>query len=701
MRTAALLASLALACSQSGDGARMADAAPNTSAIRAELVRWEALRDGVRLEALARHGDVAVRRRALLALGRVGGALAAGALRRALADPHEEVRTEAARGLGLLGDDATGALAQAYPKATPRARPIVLESLGRAGGDAALPVLSEALDDKEALTRASAARALGALGYRKKAIGPEVRAKLLAHAGDAEAQVRYAVTYALLRETPSPRDAAVEAVLVRLAMDQDPEVRALAIRALSARGVPKDDVFRHALDDGDWRVRVQAVRALSGEPGTPRFREVLADWLTREWSGVAELEARLLGPGVHPILEGLERLGPYAKEAPIQRLATALFLSTDVRESTERQRYTPTVLHTIDAVNCGAAALWVRGGGAIAKLLSCGEDSGAGWPPFKRRELLAQVVGEGAGGTLDARVALLRTLAQDPDARVRAAAISAAGTLADARAAKLLAQALGDANVALAGSAAEALAQAVEKGTFTDQATLDALVLRAEKDDTADVELRLTWLAALRAAKVPAAQGLCARAHADAHPALREEGRACLLALTGTDPGSGPPAPSPPLPPFAPGAPSAEPVVLAVATSKGHFVMELFPEVAPWNVATLTALAHKGFYAGTLWHRVVPDFVVQGGDPTGSGWGGPGFVVPAEPSGLHYERGTVGIADAGKDTGGSQFFVAHSRAPHLDGRYTIVGRVTEGMEVVDALLVGDTLLGVKVKETVP
>jgi cyclophilin family peptidyl-prolyl cis-trans isomerase len=89
---------------------------------------------------------------------------------------------------------------------------------------------------------------------------------------------------------------------------------------------------------------------------------------------------------------------------------------------------------------------------------------------------------------------------------------------------------------------------------------------------------------------------------------------------------------------------------------------------------------------------VVPGFVVQGGDPTGSGWGGPGFTIPGEPSVQPFTRGAVGIADAGKDTGGSQFFIMHGRAPHLEGRYTHVGRVTRGMEVVDALIVGDRIV---------
>jgi cyclophilin family peptidyl-prolyl cis-trans isomerase/HEAT repeat protein len=125
-------------------------------------------------------------------------------------------------------------------------------------------------------------------------------------------------------------------------------------------------------------------------------------------------------------------------------------------------------------------------------------------------------------------------------------------------------------------------------------------------------------------------------------------------------------------------------------TSRGTFVIQLDGEQAPNTVATFLDLAANGFYNGLSFHRVVPDFVIQGGDPRGDGWGGPGFTIRSEWSRQPYERGTVGIAHAGKDTGGSQFFVAHSPQPHLNGRYTVFGRVTEGMEVVDAIQPGDT-----------
>ncbi len=135
-----------------------------------------------------------------------------------------------------------------------------------------------------------------------------------------------------------------------------------------------------------------------------------------------------------------------------------------------------------------------------------------------------------------------------------------------------------------------------------------------------------------------------------------------------------------------------------LATSRGEIEIELLNQEAPRTVQNFVQLAEKGFYDGLSFHRVVPNFVVQTGCPIGNGWGHPGYEVRCEYSPLRYERGTVGMAHAGKDTGGSQFFITHSRQPHLDGRYTIFGRVIRGMEVVDAIEIEDVLKKVKLKK---
>jgi peptidylprolyl isomerase len=126
-------------------------------------------------------------------------------------------------------------------------------------------------------------------------------------------------------------------------------------------------------------------------------------------------------------------------------------------------------------------------------------------------------------------------------------------------------------------------------------------------------------------------------------------------------------------------------------TSRGTVVIELFPEESPFTCLSFARLMEKQFYDGLRFHRVVPNFVVQGGDPRGDGWGGPGYSIRSEFGYRGYDRGMVGVASAGKDTEGCQFFITHSRTPHLDGRYTIFGRVVEGMEIVDLIQVGDSI----------
>lgn len=131
-------------------------------------------------------------------------------------------------------------------------------------------------------------------------------------------------------------------------------------------------------------------------------------------------------------------------------------------------------------------------------------------------------------------------------------------------------------------------------------------------------------------------------------------------------------------------------------TIRGDVVIDLYKNVAPFTVMSFLKLStQRGFYRGLSFHRVVPNFVIQGGDPRGDGWGGPGYSIRSEFSPLTYETGMVGMASAGKDTEGSQFFIIQSPQPHLDGRYTIFGKVISGTEIVNKILVDDHIFDVK------
>lgn len=129
-------------------------------------------------------------------------------------------------------------------------------------------------------------------------------------------------------------------------------------------------------------------------------------------------------------------------------------------------------------------------------------------------------------------------------------------------------------------------------------------------------------------------------------------------------------------------------------TEQGDVEVEFYTDAAPFTVMNFLKLAEKDYFDSTLFHRVIGNFVVQGGDPTGTGFGGPGYSIRAEYNNIPYERGTLGMASSGKDTEGSQFFITHSRTPHLDGKYTVFGQVTKGMEIVDIIMQDDMLLDV-------
>ncbi len=135
-------------------------------------------------------------------------------------------------------------------------------------------------------------------------------------------------------------------------------------------------------------------------------------------------------------------------------------------------------------------------------------------------------------------------------------------------------------------------------------------------------------------------------------------------------------------------------------TDKGDIELQLFPEQAPKTVNNFVFLSKEGFYDGVTFHRVINNFMIQGGDPTGTGRGGPGYQFEDETKNnpLIHETGVISMANAGPNTNGSQFFITHSPQPHLNGKHTVFGKVVSGMDVVNAIKQGDTIQSVSVRE---
>ena len=137
-----------------------------------------------------------------------------------------------------------------------------------------------------------------------------------------------------------------------------------------------------------------------------------------------------------------------------------------------------------------------------------------------------------------------------------------------------------------------------------------------------------------------------------------------------------------------------------ISTARGKIEIALDPVNAPKTVNNFVFLAREGFYDGVIFHRVIANFVIQGGDPTGTGMGGPGYKFEDETYGNpnKHERGVISMANAGPGTNGSQFFITHAPQPHLNGRHTVFGKVTAGMDVVDAIKQGDRMEKVEIIE---
>ena len=138
-------------------------------------------------------------------------------------------------------------------------------------------------------------------------------------------------------------------------------------------------------------------------------------------------------------------------------------------------------------------------------------------------------------------------------------------------------------------------------------------------------------------------------------------------------------------------------------TEKGTMKIEFFDKEAPNTVKNFIELSKSGYYNGVTFHRVIPDFVIQGGDPTGTGAGGPGYCIPDELIGNphKHEIGAVSMAHAGPNTGGSQFFIVRKPQPHLDGKHTVFGKVVEGLQVIYDIEQGDKILNIEILEVSP
>jgi cyclophilin family peptidyl-prolyl cis-trans isomerase/HEAT repeat protein len=705
--TSAAVAVFAYATGCSGRrGGEMAPPAARVAELD-EIYRLEDARDSGsgRLKTLLGHDAARVRARAALALGRIGDPALAPPLREALRDEEAAVRRNAALALGLLGDE------EAEPMLLRRLaldrgvgeRVADLTALGRVGGERSLPALTLSLVEPDAEVRTAAALAFASLDHRRR-LGvqlPAAEGALAAALADGQRTVRRAAAFALHRlradrgfRAVGAADPAVAALRTAL-RDTDPEVRSLALRGFALRVPDEREPLVAALADSDWRVRVQAVRALppTGEAGV----DAVAAFAASSFQHLAAEEKRLLGPELHAVLAALEALQPHASRPGVVAAAEAVYTAAAPVAAAA-----PLAARARALAHCAAAAVLERAGRPT--LQQCG--TAAEPPPWRRQVLLAAALADvrpaalrlagGAPGHAE-RARRLEELFRDTDPRVRAAVAEAAGTLDDPRAARLLREALKSDDPGVIAAAAEAVRRSIEERHRRDPNVVPRLCELLGRLRSADnPEALVSVIDALKAFADPQAVPALTPLLADPNVTVRDHARGALRWLHGRDPELPPPAHPQPSP-GDPWALAGRDVRAVVTTERGDLALRLFPDDAPRAVASFVQLARRGFYDGLAFHRVVPDFVVQGGDPRGDGYGGPGYSLRCEINAHLFERGTVGIALAGKDTGGSQFFVTHSSQPQLDGRFTVIGQLLGGLEVLDALQAGDRMLKVRIE----
>jgi cyclophilin family peptidyl-prolyl cis-trans isomerase/HEAT repeat protein len=625
----------------------------------------------------------AVRARALLALARLQDSDTAPIVAAACADPDAEVRAMAAFAAGELGlawdgipDAARAQLAEAVLQAEThemdsKARTQQLTALGRLRTPAALDRLVQRLAAEPEVAE-PATLALG-VAARAKAPWPEAATPLLAsRLGPKEpAGLRWAAAYALGYAAGTESRAALLSAL----SDTEGGVRAVAAKGLSEKGTPKDASALKPL-------LAEALPGVSSEAA-----RTLAKLSTRCVAGAAcpPLEAlSALSASVTLIAKGDVRTGAPAlvalAQAGLPESGQPLLSSLRAQVAMDFQGASKAARADLAWLDCRLAAAEDRASGWLKESLGCGQ----GLVSEARRVRLglsevaqAPLLEKGYDG------ASARQYLQSPDGTVQVAALGLMGASHHKEAAVDIRPLVSNKDAVLSAAAAAAL------GELGDTPSGPAVLLRAEAA-TAEPEQADAWADALAQLKPEGAVALLEKWLVAAHPHLRHAAERALSVLQGKPvrgPGTG--AEELAAPPAA--EPVSEDVAWRLPTARGVVVVKPAVAAAPETVAQLTRLARAGYFQGLTFHRVVPDFVVQGGDPRGDGEGGPGFTLPCEVSPLRYRRGTVGMALSGKDTGGSQIFVALSPQPHLEGRYTIVGEVVSGMDALDAVLEGDSL----------
>jgi cyclophilin family peptidyl-prolyl cis-trans isomerase/HEAT repeat protein len=613
------------------------------------------------------------RRRAALAVGRVGLREGVEPLAQLLGDTEPEVRQMAAFALGLIGDaSGRGPLLQALQGTDPIVQARAAEALGLIGDKtdaAAIGAVVQAHIKAGALASVAADQETYPLAPPLEVIRLGLGALVRLQSYDAIAAAALDATGApvstwwpiafALQRVNDPRAAAA---LTTLAATPGRYTASFAVRGLAASKTPQAVATLRAIIQQQQRqahpaVVIQAIR------------------------GVAALGDAASAPALMAIVNDA------ASDPAVRLEAMTAFGTVATSEHADL---------LVDLLLDGGAGIRAVAYRALARVEpDTFMATIAGLDPD--REWTVRAATAAALGTLPAERSLprLTLMLQDRDQRVVPAVLTALGALDAPEIEPLLTERLRAADFVVRATAATVLADRKAQ-------TAVPPIVAAYKESLGDSTYvaRAAILAALHRLSPTVARDFLQDALADREWAMRVRAAALLReqGVTDTDAAIRPaPVRRQPGDPAWAGivSPAYSPLAF-IDTDKGRIEIELAVLDAPLTVDSFVALARANFFDGIAIHRVVPDFVVQGGDPRGDGEGGPGYAIRDELNQRPYLRGTVGMALDWKDTGGSQFFITHSPAPHLDARYTVFGRVVAGMEVVDRLMPWDVIRQVRI-----
>lgn len=644
-----------------------------------DVVELQLDRDGAGLVERLGSEDPRIRARAALALGSVQAPESAEALIELLKDPEPGVRREAAFALGQMAQaDGGRALLDALAEESEEEiRLQLLEALGKrvVRGVADGMMSFEPRTDRE---EGEYLLALSRMGLSQVAPDGMVD-RIVGALFHPEPGPRKAAAY-LFGRSVTPELWTHERDRVREALDRLDRDDPAAIQLVLGLGVLRDwaDVgrLREWLRNGeDWRIRVAAARALGEGPlvEAPGVRDALLEAMETDASvHVAVAASTSLIGGSGPAPELMERARRLLLEGPTGRWPA----------------HRPIVEYWVIGAESEAALTWARRVREVSPLAA-----------LRTVELLAPLPDDEVSE-------FLRQMADHGDPRVRAMALlqmghrGRSGPMDQAEMAWLqtrLVAALEEGAPVEVARAAQVLESPGFRGSGVGEEVLQAVRARVAAPGE-DPVLVLTSLFDLAGhLQLDAVLPLLRDALAHPEPRVRAAAGHGIERIESRRPAEGVlPDPERRIDWDALEALGTEPR-LRIETERGTLVLRLDPTQAPQTVQAVTELAASGEYEGSYFHRVVPGFVAQGGDVSlGDGLGSPGFAIRSELTRIPFQRGVVGMASSGKDTEGSQFFVTHARAPHLDGNYTAFGWLESGEEVLDGLVEGDVIGGMEV-----